>query len=1324
LGYNAHQLNKNGIMSIMKKSHYIRQWQLVWLGIVILKTTYFMGKQKRFWNLLLKGKEQTMNTRKLFIILCMLFAVVTLFWSGTAQSQTDTKADTKVTQDKAQDNSVVRTDAEDGKDRLKKKMALHAERIAAAKRFKEIVAATAGGITTAAVLDPGGIPHYFGPYPNYANSPLPKGPIAQVTVDYGGSGYTAPTVTITDVYEVGSGATATATLGAGGVITAITLDLGGAGVDYIAPIVTITDVTGMDAAASATVIPDPGTGIRKFIDSLPLLNLAGKNNLNQYIPVAIADTTTYPDCDYYEIELGEYSEKLHTDLPPTRLRGYRQTNTTDATVSVFHYLGPLIVATRDRPVRIKFTNNLPTGVGGNLFIPVDETLMGAGLGPDGISKYTQNRATVHLHGGFTPWISDGTPHQWMTPAGETTTPYPHGVSVYNVPDMPGPGTNPLPGVLTFYYTNQQGARLMFYHDHSFGITRLNVYAGEAAGYLLTDDVEKDLINGTNVTGVNPNNLNVLPDVGIPLIIQDKTFVDPNAIAFQDPTWNGGTTPPVPNAGDLWYPHVYMPNQNPWDIAGMNAFGRWQYGPWFWPPTTGIMHGPISNPYYDPINAPWEAPQMPAAPNPSAPAEAFVDTMLVNGTAYPYIELDPKTYRLRILNAANDRFLNLQLYVADPAVTTPDGRLNTEVKMVPSIGTPGFPASWPIDARLGGVPDPTPIVSRGPAFIQIGTEGGFLPAPVIVPSVPITWNWDNPAAFDFGNVKAGGLMLGTAERADVLVDFSAYAGKTLILYNDAPAPFPAIDPRYDYFTGHPDWTGVGGTPTTLPGYGPNTRTIMQIRVSAITPDPAYNVTALNAVFAKTAAKRGVFEVSQDMIIIPEARYNSAYNRTNLPVNPYVRIFDNSVTFTPLDSATAVTLPLKSKAIHDEMGAVYDMDYGRMSSMLGLERPVPGAALQNFTPYPYIGPPLEIVKGTVFGTPIGSAADGTSVWKITHNGVDTHTVHVHLYNAQLLNRVAWDNSLRIIDANELGWKETFRIHPLQDTIVALRPTYPIMPFKIPNSIRLLDPTKPAGALLDVPPPTGQWVDPAGNAVTVVNHAVNFGWEYVFHCHLLAHEEMDMMQASMFAVPPEAPTNLTVTLSSGRTVLKWNNNSLNQTGVSVQRAKDAGFTTGLATFNLLATATTYTDNSYRSTQMPYFYRVFARNTVGDTTIYAAPAIGFPTATIDSAFSNVAGPPAGIVTQNTLLQAASPSTAPILVSWSYAPPIGGDKPPVSGFVIQRATNPGFTSGLTTFNAGAGATSYSDKSIKTIGATYYYRVAATNFLGNSNWSAILSIVN
>ena len=56
--------------------------------------------------------------------------------------------------------------------------------------------------------------------------------------------------------------------------------------------------------------------------------------------------------------------------------------------------------------------------------------------------YAENRATLHLHGGITPWISDGTPHQWITPRARTPDPdggYPKGVSVQNVPDMPAAG---------------------------------------------------------------------------------------------------------------------------------------------------------------------------------------------------------------------------------------------------------------------------------------------------------------------------------------------------------------------------------------------------------------------------------------------------------------------------------------------------------------------------------------------------------------------------------------------------------------------------------------------------------------------------------------------------------------------------------------------------------------------------------------------------------------------------------------------------------------------------------------------------------------------
>ena len=109
-------------------------------------------------------------------------------------------------------------------------------------------------------------------------------------------------------------------------------------------------------------------------------------------------------------------------------------------------------------------------------------------------------------------------------------------------------------------------------------------------------------------------------------------------------------------------------------SGTSAFGRWMYGPWFWPPAKDVKYPPIANPYYDPACDPnvaafCEPALIPSTPNISVGMEAFNDTPVVNGTAYPRPPSDPKAYRFRILNAANDRFWNLQWYVADPTTGT-------------------------------------------------------------------------------------------------------------------------------------------------------------------------------------------------------------------------------------------------------------------------------------------------------------------------------------------------------------------------------------------------------------------------------------------------------------------------------------------------------------------------------------------------------------------------------------------------------------------------------------------------------------------------------
>jgi FtsP/CotA-like multicopper oxidase with cupredoxin domain len=1243
-------------------------------------------------------------------------------------------------------------------------------------------------------------------------------------------------VTIDDAYLPQCSATITTgcytaaavafTFTSGGPITSLT---GSGGAGYVAPVVTITDPTGTGALADAVIGGTLTGGIPKFVDKLSGLGPANANSLGQFIPVAVpgtapAPTPASPASDYYEIALVEYNEQMHSNLPPTRLRGYVQIvpqgwsgsdilgNTYNAVAlttanglaqnimiggaqaygaSKPHYLGPVIAAKgrvhgiagaagEPKPVRIKFYNLLPPGAGGNLFLPVDETVAGAGIGPalpgTAGSMYTQNRAAVHLHGNNTVWISDGNVHQWITPPNENT-PYPRGVTVKNVPDMGTACDAPGSGCMTLFYTNAQSARLQFYHDHSMGITRLNVYAGEAGGYVITDAVEQDIINGTNITGVNcfdpPTcsiSKKVLPDIGIPLIIQDRTFVDAETIYAQDPTWNWGTSPGTGVTGDLWYPHVYMTVQNPWDLTGTNAFGRWHYGPWFNPPTPVCVNGlpvgcievgVVPNDYYqpvcdglpDPVNpvctAPWEPPLRPGLPNPSIPGESFLDTQLVNGTAYPYLEVEPKAYRFRVLNASNDRMVNLQLYVAadkttpttpgttgtllcDPTSATPSpGPVEncTEVKMVPvSVAPANQYADTP-----SGIPDPG---TKGPDWIMIGTEGGFMPKPVVVPQQPIGYNLD-PAFFNFGVVNQHSLFLGSAERADVIVDFTGLAGKTLILYNDSPAPVPAGAAPYDYYTGNANQMDAGGAPTTQPGYGPNTRTIMQIRVGTTVTSPTTDVTLANlqAVFAKTASKRGVFEVSQDPIIIPQAAYNSAYNNS-FPANAsqYIQIADTQKTFQPINEAgvlqPAVTLPLEPKGMHDEMGGVYDTLFGRMSGMLGLTPralPAPNPARPFIlTPYGLGSPPTDIVKGSLEGTPIGVMPDGTQIWRIFHNGVDTHPIHVHLFTAQLINRVGqdgqWYNTDRV-DPTELGWKETIKVNPLEITYLALRPTVPTpaqLPFEVPDSVRLIDPTLPEGATLIPPPPAG-WFDPDGVGITeILNHTVNFGWEYVWHCHILSHEEMDMMHSLVFAVPPLAPTGLIAawngsTGGNRRVTLNWIDKSIKETGFTIQRATNSAFTIGLTTFNAPAaagsgTTVTYTDTTVAN-NTSYWYRVWAIGpTVGDTQAYPG-SLGFPTMAADSV-SNTA--PVVVGTTPTLgpavptnLAATVQAGPQVRLTWT------DNANNETGFVVERCTGAGCTSfaqiattGPRT--SGPATVTYVDTTV-TAGNSYLYRVAAVN---------------
>ena len=1281
----------------------------------------------------------------------------------------------------------------------------------------------------------------------------------------------------------------------------------------VAPAKSKSGVTGVTAAAVAStptginpavdiLLPNYANSpnLRKFINGLPGLGYANRNNLNQYIPVADADTTTYPGSHYYEIGLKMYNKQMHGDLPAvgTKLRGYYQKN--DGTVlgvNTDHsnqYLGPLIIANRDIPVRIKFFNELGINGAGDLPLPVDTTVMGAGMGPfpagcynnnpPNCVIYSQNRANLHLHGGLTPWISDGTPHQWVTPAGDLT-PYKKGLSFQNVPDMVNGSVvngTPVPciggaacftpaigdGIGTYYYPNQQSARLMFYHDHAYGITRLNVYAGEAAGYVLTDNVEQDLILGDNTygsfTAMGLPAKKILPDIGIPLVIQDKSFIHdastkaiidtllpfpppppsnpPYAVtsptATTDPLWTDYVAGTI--GGDFWFPHEYLPNENIYDPRGFNDMGRWDYGPWMIPPMIVLDN---------------------ILPSPTIIPEAFMDTMIVNGTAFPYVVLPPTAVRFRMLNACGDRMLNLQLYFAatkagvvcrDPNVFAVADC--TEVSMVPASPNPLYP-SWPKDGRDGGVPDPT---TAGPDMWQIGNEAGFLAKVGVIPPQPVDFDY-NRRSVTFGNVSSTSLYLVPAVRADVIVDFGLGSGVSpgdvLILYNDAPAPMPKFDTRYDYFTDDPDQTAIGGAPTTPPGFGPNTRTVMQIRID---PAGTSTTTACDLACLQTYLPKA-FKVSQDRLLVPAAYQNDVYS----PLPPYVDIYANAVAETlnvtgalssvarvvtelpgqgyitpptvnfygggknggtpsPLDplnpgtvatataslnGVTAITLvragtgytspptvtiaggggtgataaatisggvitvititnpgrnyttaPTVTIAGGGGAGATaiatitlgsvgaitvtnpgssyltaprvyltggrgtgamaaamltgdmvmngknlvegFDMEFGRMNAVLG-STPNPLAPTVGAGPVigmaRYIDPPTEILR-----------SGETILWRLNHLGVDSHAIHFHLFNVQVVNRVDWTNTILPPYDEELGWKETIRTNPFEDIIVAIKPLTMKLPFQIPNSNRLLDVTTPAGSTLNfqpVLPPIGV---PA--VAQISNVMTNFGWEYVWHCHLLGHEENDMMRPIVFVVPPPVrPTNLAAavvfpTPTTPNVNLTWGPAAIdpNTDGFQLQRATNSTFTSGLTSPVTIPggnTVRTFTDDTV-APNASYYFRVRSFN-----------------AGANSAWSNTATaitvpPPQDFAATTTIVGYYDRVT----LTWTATGTI-------LNFTIQRANNATFTSGLTTSTV-SGTLRSTSQSV-TRGRTYYYRIRTNIAAGfaSSAWSPTLTVV-
>jgi bilirubin oxidase len=348
--------------------------------------------------------------------------------------------------------------------------------------------------------------------------------------------------------------------------------------------------------------------------------------------------------DYYEIAVRQFEQYI---LPTA----WSQANAIDPTTvwsygsmvdprpvaegGTLNYPALTIEAKTNRPVRVKWINGLVDANGDYLphLFAVDQTLHWANPpgGPGGTDTHGMDGTpyigpvpiVTHVHGAHTTEDSDGYPEAWYLPAAnDIPAEYATGGAFFDrfkAEAEARQGQTWEPGSAVFQYPNDQRATTLWYHDHTLGMTRLNVYAGPAGFYLLRKD-------GDRVAARLPRPAPRRGDKPgtryreIPIVIQDRSF----------------------NAdGSLFYP------DNRAFFEGLNVPGQPQQFPGapelripFTPDEA--LDGQMSD-----ISPQW---------NP----EFFGNTMVVNGKTWPYLNVEQRRYRFRFLNGAQSRFLILKM----------------------------------------------------------------------------------------------------------------------------------------------------------------------------------------------------------------------------------------------------------------------------------------------------------------------------------------------------------------------------------------------------------------------------------------------------------------------------------------------------------------------------------------------------------------------------------------------------------------------------------------------------------------------------------------
>lgn len=402
-------------------------------------------------------------------------------------------------------------------------------------------------------------------------------------------------------------------------------------------------------APSATEILDPLT-LQQFATPLPIIpfatpDTASKPGFEAY--TVTAEQTTGYDFGLRKRDGSEFLNSVTKAPIRTTVWGYTINGIKAGYLGASIQARSTLAGETGLPVSVKYVNDLKGPSGALLtrhLLTVDRTVDGMNAGESEI------RLVPHLHGGHVAPEFDGHPLAWVTNDPNAKTGLP-------ADPVTGRPARPDGNQFTYTYPNTQTAAHIWFHDHALGVTRINVYAGLAANYIIRDAQEDGLH---------------LPSgpYEVPLVLQDKSF-------NQD--------------GSLHYSAVPL-----LDATGEQA----------------VVNG-------EPVFTSFP--------------EFFGNTIVVNGKVWPYLDVEPRKYRFRILNGSDSRFYNLWLQLAGGSIPTGAVQL-------------------------------------------IGNEGGLLPA-----AVPV------------GRSDDSGLLVAPGERSDLIVDFSRFApGAVLTLRNDAPTPYPGGD----------------------------------------------------------------------------------------------------------------------------------------------------------------------------------------------------------------------------------------------------------------------------------------------------------------------------------------------------------------------------------------------------------------------------------------------------------------------------------------------------------------------------------------------------